>query len=91
MFFLYIDIKFVGGIECFKNKLCNFFSFFKKFKYEFIYNSDIFMYSVVENLGKLVNGVVNLEKNEVKLLLVDIRIMLGFNNELLELIIELLG
>lgn len=49
------------------------------------------MYSVVENLGKLVNGVVNLEKNEVKLLLVDIRIMLGFNNELLELIIELLG
>lgn len=49
------------------------------------------MYSVVENLGKLVNGVVNLEKNEVKLLLVDIRIMLGFNNEMLELIIELLG
>lgn len=89
--FLYIDTKLAGGTERPKNKSCNPFSFLKKLKHESTHNSDISMYSVAENPGKLANGVANSEKNEAKLLSVDIRTTPGLNNELLEPTIELPG
>lgn len=88
---LYIDTKLAGGTERPKNKSCNPFSFLKKLKQESAHNSDISMYSVAENSGKLANGVPNSEKNEPKLLSVDVRTTPGLNDELLEPTIELPG
>ena len=88
---LYIDTKFAGGTERPKNKSCNPFSFLKKLKEGSAHNSDISMYSVAENPGKLANGVPNSEKNEPKLLSVDVRTTPGLNDELLEPSIELPG
>ena len=88
---LYIDTKLAGGTERPKNKSCNPFSFLKKLKQESAHNSHISMYSVAENSGKLANGVPNSEKNEPKLLSVDVRTTPGLNDELLEPTIELPG
>lgn len=79
---LYVDTKIAGGTERLKNKSCNPFSFLKKLKQRPAQDSDISMYSVAENPAKLANGVS--EKNEAKLLSVDVRTTSGFNDELLD-------
>lgn len=79
---LYVDTKIAGGTERLKNKSCNPFSFLKKLKQRPAQDSDISMYSVGENPAKLANGVS--EKNEAKLLSVDVRTTSGFNGELLD-------
>lgn len=79
---LYVDTKIAGGTERLKNKSCNPFSFLKKLKQRPAQDSDISMYSVAENPAKLANGVS--EKNEAKLLSVDVRTTSGFNGELLD-------
>ena len=84
---LYVDTKLAGGSEPLKNKSCNPFSFLKKLKQRSSQDSDISMYSVGENPAKLANGVSSLDKNEVKLLSVDVRTTLS--DELLEPTIEL--
>ena len=86
---LYVDTKLAGGSEPLKNKSCNPFSFIKKLKQRSSQDSDISMYSVGENPAKLANGVSSLDKNEVKLLSVDVRTTLS--DELLEPTIELPG
>lgn len=79
---LYVDTKIAGGTERLKNKSCNPFSFLKKLKQRPAQDSDISMYSVAENPAKLANGVS--EKNEAKLLSVDVRTTSGCNGELLD-------
>lgn len=79
---LYVDTKIAGGTERLKNKSCNPFSFLKKLKQRPAQDSDISMYSVAENPAKLANGVS--EKNEAKLLSVDVRTTSGVNDELLD-------
>lgn len=79
---LYVDTKIAGGTERLKNKSCNPFSFLKKLKQRPAQDSDISMYSVAENPAKLANGVS--QKNEAKLLSVDVRTTSGFNDELLD-------
>lgn len=79
---LYVDTKIAGGTERLKNKSCNPFSFLKKLKQRPAQDSDISMYSVAENPAKLANGVS--EKNEAKLLSVDVRTTSGLNGELLD-------
>jgi len=88
---LYVDTKLAGGTERLKNKSCNPFSFLKKLKNRSAQNSDISIYSVSENPAKLANGVSgsNGEKNEAKLLSVDVRTTPGLSDELLEPSIEL--
>ena len=88
---LYVDTKLAGGTERLKNKSCNPFSFLKKLKNRSAQNSDISIYSVSENPAKLANGVsgANGEKNEAKLLSVDVRTTPGLSDELLEPSIEL--
>jgi len=88
---LYVDTKLAGGTECLKKKSFNPFSFLKKLKNRSAQNSDISIYSVSENPAKLANGVsgANGEKNEAKLLSVDVRTTPGLSDELLEPSIEL--
>lgn len=88
---LYVDTKLAGGTERLKKKSCNPFSFLKKLKNRSAQNSDISIYSVSENPAKLANGVsgANGEKNEAKLLSVDVRTTPGLSDELLEPSIEL--
>ena len=88
---LYIDTKLAGEAERPKNESCNPFRFLKKLKQGSAHNSDISMYSVSENPAKVANGVPSLEKNEARLLAVDVRTRPGLNDELLEPTIELQG
>ena len=86
---LYVDTKIAGGTERLKNKSCNPFSFLKKLTQRSTQDSDISMYSVAENPAKLANGVSNSEKNDAKLLSVDVRTTPGFDDELLDTTREL--